>query len=465
MTNSEQTVWEAVPFTDDHPVSDAISEGYQVEEVGLPPVPEGDADWSETVSPKAQLIPGEMRSDREEIPAGFTKEEADRAEILEAQTEGAQKTGVRSLARTTAMTANSCQIFWPSPYQVCGAIRDKYLAIGGPGSFLSYPRSGELGVPDGQGRRTEFINGYIYWHPSTGAHSITTHFSFEWGRLGWETSPLGYPISEEFDGEVPLSRVQRFENGELYGSLSGLAAIYGSIRDRWLELGGATGELGLPVISEQLAPDGVGRFTVFERGLIYWSPTTGAVEITGSMLAQWADDPEWWFGELGFPTSSMREEDKGWVQDFQHGAMYAATARPPWKSCGLLTDPGKVVRSWTALSGTHEGQRIQLRCGSGDSHGVNHIKKSHLREWQTAAAPTWGSWMDVADLAITKSLLDADTVVNNVGKTCYSGEIYLHERVRDVLVQVMNPSIIVGNVTNDIVTAIPGNQCENHRKQ
>ncbi|WP_376780287.1 LGFP repeat-containing protein [Corynebacterium vitaeruminis] len=78
-------------------------------------------------------------------------------------------------------------------------------------------------------------------------------------------------------------------------------------------------------------------FTVFERGLIYWSPTTGAVKITGSMLAQWADDPEWWFDELGFPTSSMREEDGRWIQDFQHGAMYAATARPPWAACGLLT--------------------------------------------------------------------------------------------------------------------------------
>lgn len=42
------------------------------------------ADWHATTDPEATIIPGQMRSDTEEIPGGFTKEEADRAEVQEA---------------------------------------------------------------------------------------------------------------------------------------------------------------------------------------------------------------------------------------------------------------------------------------------------------------------------------------------------------------------------------------------
>lgn len=36
--------------------------------------------WAPTPRPKKTITPGQMRSDREEIPAGFTKAEADKAE-------------------------------------------------------------------------------------------------------------------------------------------------------------------------------------------------------------------------------------------------------------------------------------------------------------------------------------------------------------------------------------------------
>ncbi len=82
-----------------------------------------------------------MRSDREEIPAPFTKEDADKAEMMEAQE--------RSTLSRMSIAAVTCQTYWPSPFQVCGAIRDKYNSLGGPASFLTYPSSGNITNPTG----------------------------------------------------------------------------------------------------------------------------------------------------------------------------------------------------------------------------------------------------------------------------------------------------------------------------
>ncbi|MCX2164250.1 hypothetical protein LB468_10735, partial [Corynebacterium auriscanis] len=70
------------------------------------------ADWEPTNNPKSAIIPGHMRSDREGVPAGFTKEEADRAEVQEAQEQAAsRRTGVQAFA---AAVPTNCRTYWPS---------------------------------------------------------------------------------------------------------------------------------------------------------------------------------------------------------------------------------------------------------------------------------------------------------------------------------------------------------------
>lgn len=176
--------------------------------------------WHATENPQSTISPGEMRSDSEEIPGGFTKEEADRAEIQEAQ-ERASRSGADEgrQSRIAAAPAN-CTTYWPSPYRVCGAIREKYESIGGPTSFLTFPKSDELGVPDGVGRRNEFVNGFIYWHPDTGAQPVTTHFSVVWARNGWEAGRLGYPTSDPGPSQDGWYE-QTFENSDIIGNIAG----------------------------------------------------------------------------------------------------------------------------------------------------------------------------------------------------------------------------------------------------
>lgn len=134
-----------------------------------------DPDFTPTENPKSTVVPGQMRSDREEVPAPFTKADADKAETMEAKTR-AQRANQRA-----AFAAPGCQVYWPSPHEVCGAIRDKYNALGGPGSFLSFPNSPEYTNPNNTGKRTQFLNGPIYWSAATGAHPVVNSFLNRWG--------------------------------------------------------------------------------------------------------------------------------------------------------------------------------------------------------------------------------------------------------------------------------------------
>lgn len=258
-----------------------------------------------------------MRSDKEEIPGGFTKEQANRAEVQEAKEQATQaRSGIQTFA-----VVDTCRTYWPSPFKVCGKIREKYDSLGGPQSFLTWPKSDELKVPDGVGRRNEFVNGFIYWHPNTGAHPITTHFSVAWARIGWERGPLGYPTTDEFGLSDGIGRKQSFEHGHIYGSLAGLATIHGAIYDKWVQTGAEKGPLGYPTGDETKTPDGIGRFNNFTGGKMYWHPQHGAHMVQGQILNQWAS-AGYERGRYGYPVADPTGGDpKLASQRFEHGTL------------------------------------------------------------------------------------------------------------------------------------------------
>ncbi|WP_425456353.1 LGFP repeat-containing protein, partial [Corynebacterium tapiri] len=211
-----------------------------------------------------------MRSDKEPIPAGISKAEADKAEVREAK-----------LTNPEAPTLNArpgCGVYWPTWFEVCGAIKNKYDQIGGPLSFLLLPKSNELTNPDGVGRRSEFINGFIYWHPHTGAHSVSLPVSTVWARHGWEGGFLGYPTTSDIPQGGDWYK-QDFQGGHVYthNALPPVqSSIQGAIYDKWQSMGAQNSDLGYPISDELTTPDGRGRYNVFEGGMIYWTPETGA---------------------------------------------------------------------------------------------------------------------------------------------------------------------------------------------
>ncbi|WP_261796869.1 LGFP repeat-containing protein [Corynebacterium provencense] len=98
--------------------------------------------------------------------------------------------------------------------------------MGGPTSFLTWPKSDELGVPDGVGRRNEFVNGFIYWHPTTGAHPTSGDILFQWRYTGYERGPWGYPAGDPIQQEDGWYR-QKVAVGHAYGLIAnGLADLW-----------------------------------------------------------------------------------------------------------------------------------------------------------------------------------------------------------------------------------------------
>ncbi|MBJ8339527.1 LGFP repeat-containing protein [Antrihabitans sp. YC3-6] len=252
-----------------------------------------------------------MRSDQEEIPAPFTKADADKAETMEAR---------QRMARVAA----GCQVYWPSPYEVCGAIKDKYNSLGGPGSFLSFPNSPELTNPGNTGARTQFLNGPIYWSGATGAHPVVNSFLNRWGVHGYEGGWLKYPTTDEIvlpDG----GRRQEFQFGAIYVAFQnavGSAIKNGAIRDKWNTVGGAApggSFLGYPIGDEIGLPGGQGAMVRFQNGVIYWHPSHGARVVSGTILQDWAA-AGYESGTYGFPTAdAVQTSDIWYEQQFQNG--------------------------------------------------------------------------------------------------------------------------------------------------
>jgi|GEM_PF-1958719 len=233
----------------------------------------------------------------------------------------------------------ACQVLWPTGIEICGAILDKYRQLGWPANWLGWPTEPESVNPDGQGYRQRFATGFIYWHPATGAHAVANITMATWERGGFEAGWLGYPTSDEraITGEVgpgvveAYGGVQDFQGGQIYrtpvarGAKS--AAVTGAILDRWNTLGATGSMLGFPTRDEAKTPDGVGRFSEFEGGSVYWSPATGAWEVPAGIMQKWAQTG-YEQGSLGYPVGAPQADGVyRMTQQFQHGILTGYDAR------------------------------------------------------------------------------------------------------------------------------------------
>lgn len=175
--------------------------------------------------------------------------------------------------------ATGTSVYWtPSTgaQQIGGSIRVRWAGMGRERSIHGYPRSSEQSTPNGRGRYNDFQNGGIYWLPGVGAHSVYGAIYGTWARFGWEGGRLGFPLTSETGTPDGVGRYNHFEGGSVYWTpATGAYQVEGSIRERWAALGWETSYLGYPTSDEYSVPGG--RRSDFQGGSLVWDAATGRV--------------------------------------------------------------------------------------------------------------------------------------------------------------------------------------------
>ena len=184
---------------------------------------------------------------------------------------------------------------------VKGAIRDKWAALGWETGQLGYPTSDEFcNLRDG-GCAQRFQGGLIYWTPNTGAHPVWGAIGTAYADVRWESSTLGYPISDEFCNLRDGGCGQRFQGGLIYFSkATGAHPVWGEIGKKYAQLGWETGQLGYPTSNEFCGLRDGGCGQRFQGGSIYWSPASGAHPAWGAIGDYWSWNG-WENGRFGYP--------------------------------------------------------------------------------------------------------------------------------------------------------------------
>lgn len=168
-----------------------------------------------------------------------------------------------------------------------GAIRTKWNALGAEKGILGYPTSDESGTFDG-GRFNTFYStvggkGGIFYSKETGAWSVHGSIFTKYVSLGGPAGPIGYPVTDETNvGDGKVARFNNFrkrtdtaDTASVYWSSgNGAWSVFGSIRKKWLELGGDKSALGYPTSDEYEVAGGPRED--FQKGYIRHNSTTGS---------------------------------------------------------------------------------------------------------------------------------------------------------------------------------------------
>lgn len=282
-------------------------------------------------------------------------------------------------------------------YNGLSRVDRRYVDMGGSRSTLGSPVSanelGQLGTTE----RRQYQRGIISHSVDLGpiAREVVGPTYDKYRSLGQERSELGRPTSGQQVISVPenLSHdntVNLFERGAIYSSVVGGAhEVHGAIFARHGVpsglFGGSTIQgLGFPLTDETATSDGVGRYNHFERGSIYWSPTTGAHPVQSPMLEVWARLGRE-RGALGYPMSSQLStaDFRGWYEEFQGGSIYAITGGAGREVHGAIRG------TWLQLGGVRSALAYPTtdELGTPDGRGrFNHFESGSIYWTPTTGA-------------------------------------------------------------------------------
>jgi L,D-peptidoglycan transpeptidase YkuD (ErfK/YbiS/YcfS/YnhG family) len=264
-------------------------------------------------------------------------------------------------------------------------IGSRWVLTGGE-AVLGLPLAAEAcGLIDG-GCSQAFDKGTIFWSPQSGGHFVWGGIAARWRAAGAQNGILGYPTTDELCGQTGNGCVQTFQRGRIYWSpATGAWITNGAIGTRYNAAGAHRGLLGYPTSNEACGQTGNGCVQTFQRGRIYWSPTTGAWVTRGGIGTKYAS-----VGanrsSLGYPTSNERCTPGQCIQSFQRGYIgWTATAGT---RVYAMTECAKLNNGQTKYS-AYGANRVLLTFTSGynRSYATNvycvRMAGLYVADWKT----------------------------------------------------------------------------------
>jgi len=283
-------------------------------------------------------------------------------------------------------------IYW-SPqtgaHEVHGAIFAKWASMGWERSLLGYPLTDETATPDAVGRYNHFQGGSIYWTPQTGAHEVHGAIRGEWASLGWERGFLGYPLTDETGTPDGIGRYNHFQGGSVYWSpQSGAHEVHGNIRDKWASMGWETSYLGYPVSDEYAAPPG--RASNFQNGQISWTSNGGAVDIPQTYIV---DAPNIVFGTgISIGGNARLTLQSNGVLHYRGHLHDSGFPSYDYLSVFTVKDTMGNAYGATHTGRTHGTDESGSRDSDWDETSANDLVRQH---WQSIMNGNWGWKVDV----------------------------------------------------------------------
>jgi hypothetical protein len=206
----------------------------------------------------------------------------------------------------------------------CGSpIAKKYAELGGSAGFLGRVVAPEKANTDRRGRVARYQNGNIYWTATTGAHEVHGRILAEFADQAGVNGPLKYPTSDTRRSGDRKSEYSNFENGRIYDRGSaGLVTILKPFFAKHEALGGIYGQLGYPKENARNARDGRSRYQNFDKGRIYQRGSS-VVEIHGAVFTL-HESLRGVYGELKYPVTDLDEvgDRRGKAQWFEKGLVF-----------------------------------------------------------------------------------------------------------------------------------------------
>jgi hypothetical protein len=236
-------------------------------------------------------------------------------------------------------------------------------------AVLGLPTSSEAG--DGSLRRRDYAGGRMYWTPAAGTYEVHGSILVAYDVTGAE-GRWGAPRTDELptpDGRGRFNAFTRDDVHFYWTPTTGAHEVHGSIFGLWAAMGFERSIHGYPRSDEMPTPDGRGRFNNFENGGIYWLPAVGARSVYGAIYQKWGQ-LRWEQGFLRFPTTDElpTPDGGGRFNHFEGGSVY-------WTPrTGAHEVHGSIRERWAAMG----WERSYLGYPTSDEYSVPGGQRSNF---------------------------------------------------------------------------------------